>query len=261
MFIRIAPLFICFCFILEMSSFAQNKTEDIMIICEGFGHWPNCVGLCIFCDPDSSCPRKNDTCCVDNGIECECQDIFCGSTPSIGLIYFRGRNEDNVNILEWATGTENNNDYFVIERIIDKYNIDSIGIVQGVGNSSIPFYYSFIDENPLLGTVYYRLKQVDYDGTYRYIKSVAVTMASKGMFMVRVSPNIISGSIIMNFVGAPGELYKCLIYNSIGQLLYSVSDIPPGKIEISEQLLQSGLYYFKVINNLSESFQGKFVVQ
>ena len=96
----------------------------------------------------------------------------------IELMYFNATLQSNAKKvdLNWATATEINNDYFSIERAGKDLNFKEIAYVPGAGISSLNHYYHQLDENPLPGINYYRLKQVDYDGnvTFSDVKSVIV---------------------------------------------------------------------------------------
>ena len=76
-------------------------------------------------------------------------------------------------LLNWITGTEINNDYFTLERSRDMYGWEVLGFVSGAGNSSLPLSYSFSDLRPLDGLAYYRLKQTDFDGKFKYYGPIA----------------------------------------------------------------------------------------
>lgn len=93
----------------------------------------------------------------------------------VELIYF-GANVVNNNInLIWHTATETSNYGFEIERFVKLIDDDwqKIGFVQGNGNSYSPKEYLFIDENPPAGVINYRLKQIDFDGSFEYYQYIA----------------------------------------------------------------------------------------
>ncbi len=70
--------------------------------------------------------------------------------------------------LRWATFSELNNDHFIIQRRGELGDWSPIGIVRGAGTVNSKQQYHFTDEHPLIGTNYYRLKQIDFDGVYEY---------------------------------------------------------------------------------------------
>ena len=102
-----------------------------------------------------------------------------GCTPTavlpISLLYFKGNTlELQSNLLEWSTSTEINNDFFTIERSKNAIDFNSIGIVNGAGNSNSQIQYQLIDFAPIIGTNYYRLKQTDFNGDSSYSSIIAI---------------------------------------------------------------------------------------
>ena len=97
----------------------------------------------------------------------------------ISLISFTGKNsvtglDKNKNILSWSTASEQNNDYFNIEKTKDGKDWNSIARENGAGNSTTQLYYSFVDDNVESGINYYRLKQTDYDGKFKYSETISI---------------------------------------------------------------------------------------
>lgn len=70
--------------------------------------------------------------------------------------------------ITWLTETELNNDYFSVQRSSDGQIWETIGLKKGMGTKSSQSYYEVIDEKPLTGISYYRLKQVDTDGKFSF---------------------------------------------------------------------------------------------
>lgn len=98
----------------------------------------------------------------------------CGAPLPIELQHFTALVKNEVVRLDWASYSESNNHYYLIERSTDGKNFEVIGEVPGAGNSNEILKYHLYDRSPALGTNYYRLKQVDFDGKYEYfdIRSV-----------------------------------------------------------------------------------------
>lgn len=69
---------------------------------------------------------------------------------------------------DWRTATEINNDYFTVERSADGSTFQTVGHVAGAGNSTGVLDYAFLDDDPLMGVSYYRLRQTDFDGTFTF---------------------------------------------------------------------------------------------
>ncbi len=88
-------------------------------------------------------------------------------------------NKNNTVNLKWVTASEYNNDRFEIEHSIDGSNFNLIGTVKGKLKSTELEEYTFIHEQPNAGINYYRLKQIDVDGTSTYSDLVAATFKTK----------------------------------------------------------------------------------
>ena len=112
------------------------------------------------------------------------------NTLPIELIKFEAKYDNPVVHLEWITASEENNDFFTIEKSTNLNDITEVSRVKGAGNSLVQLTYTDIDENPFDGISYYRLKQTDYDGKFAYSEWVKVLVKkSVGEPMVKVYPN------------------------------------------------------------------------
>ncbi|MCB0430725.1 MAG: T9SS type A sorting domain-containing protein [Flavobacteriales bacterium] len=126
-------------------------------------------------------------------------DVTVGySVPlPIHLLSFNAHLTDNRKVsLEWKTGTEINNEYFTLERSRNGATFEEVGRVPGHGTSNTPLSYSFVDENPISGTSYYRLKQTDFNGDFEYFHIVAVDYQNTegGSCVLKVYPNPCPGT-------------------------------------------------------------------
>jgi hypothetical protein len=92
----------------------------------------------------------------------------------IELLYFKGSVYNSDNILHWSTASEDNNDYFTIEKTKDGIDWEVVDREPGAGNSSNQLYYSSVDENVESIINYYRLKQTDYDGKFKYSDIISI---------------------------------------------------------------------------------------
>lgn len=90
-------------------------------------------------------------------------------------------------MLNWSTAMEQHNDYFVIERSAEGLSFGAIAIVNGGGNSSATLRYSYLDKNVGAGKWYYRLKQVDTNGEFKY--SVIKPVRIEGNTAFTIFPN------------------------------------------------------------------------
>lgn len=93
----------------------------------------------------------------------------------VSMLSFSGhRTDEGEVLLEWSTASEENNDHFDVERSSEGTEFVKIGTVFGNGTSSYSHYYTFPDERALHGSSYYRLRQVDFDGTQFITDPIAI---------------------------------------------------------------------------------------
>ncbi|MDH3269303.1 MAG: YCF48-related protein, partial [Ignavibacteria bacterium] len=99
-----------------------------------------------------------------------------GGIIPVELTSFTAIAQSNYVELNWTTATEINNLGFEIERSEDNVSFNKIGFVPGFGTTTEPKSYSYSDQSVYSGTFYYRLKQVDYDGSFEYSAVVEVEL-------------------------------------------------------------------------------------
>jgi hypothetical protein len=117
----------------------------------------------------------------------------------VELLSFTGHAAGQINLLEWTTAAEVNNDYFNVERSPDAISFESIRQVKGAGNSMALMHYSAEDERPYSGKTYYRLKQTDYDGRYTYSEIIAVANLLEEVTVGKLHPNPTTGKFEFDF--------------------------------------------------------------
>jgi hypothetical protein len=149
--------------------------------------------------------------------------------------------------LNWITSTEYNNNYFNVQRSENGIDFQDIRKIESKGNSWREQHYSFLDESPLPGLSYYRLKQTDLDGASDIFKMVAVTREGSGPeFMVHPNP---TSDGIMYF----SEKANVSVFNSLNQIVY--------RNESTDQLdasnLAPGIYLIKTLNGKTARFVKK----
>jgi hypothetical protein len=90
--------------------------------------------------------------------------VSCATVLPVEWLSFTAEKQGAVALLQWETASEQNNDYFAVERIDAEGNSVTISVVDGSGTTSQVKSYSFTDEQPVKGTNYYRIRQVDFNG-------------------------------------------------------------------------------------------------
>lgn len=158
---------------------------------------------------------------------------------------------DHVN-LQWITSTEHNNDYFVVERAGEDLKWENILTVPGAGFSNREIFYFEKDRNPLSGISYYRLKQVDFDGSYSYSDIVSVLNTKAGdKKLVSIYPNPAEHGHL--FLKIPNELREknlvISIFDMRGRKVWSENIIPQHTdLEMNYGNLGSGIYLLEIIS-------------
>ncbi len=171
--------------------------------------------------------------------------VFTTSVLPVTLIDFQAKQNQETVDLTWLTGSEQNSDYYLIERSSDGINFELIGNVKAVGNSSNLQKYSFTDENPLIGLNYYRLKQFDMDGreTDFGIQSVTFVQSDSQVF-----PNPVSDW--GNVFSLKGENLKYMIVNLQGKIIDTIEEnICEEKYQFNISNQPDGQYYLIESNN------------
>ncbi|MFD1144672.1 hypothetical protein ACFQ4C_26325 [Larkinella insperata] len=144
-------------------------------------------------------------------VDPETQEIYIGNfnwdavVLPVHLVDFAGRSVDQQVRLGWQTTYEANSDYFTIERSPDARAFEAIGRVASKGFSESLQTYGFSDAAPLKGTNYYRLRQVDRDGTYAYSKIVAVGYDAQGIYFEVV---VLEGARLQVETNAPEPVFN-----------------------------------------------------
>src|SRR5690606_32111812 len=146
---------------------------------------------------------------------------FAGTTLPVELISFTGEAKGSTSLLKWQTSSQQNNDDFDVETSKDGTNFYNIGKVDGAGNSTASRSYSFTDHVPTTGLNYYRLKQVDIDGRFKYSKVVTVNF-EKGGKGIALYPNPVRNELTIDIAKPTGSMIVS-IYSVDGKLVKRVN--------------------------------------
>ncbi|MFA6924048.1 MAG: hypothetical protein WC223_07315 [Bacteroidales bacterium] len=185
-----------------------------------------------------------------------------GSPLPVELLSFYGIYENNKVNLYWATASEINNDYFVVERSTDLKNFETIATVKGHGNYNGTLKYTATDENPSQGVVYYRLKQNDYDGKYKYSDVIEVNTNANTNKLISEQPYFNGNEIEINVENISTPSLNVEIFTINGSLVYRNTYTTlknDSKIKINSGNFARGAVYFIRISDDRESIVKKFV--
>jgi Immune inhibitor A-like, MAM domain/Secretion system C-terminal sorting domain len=179
-------------------------------------------------------------------------------------------NETSVT-LNWETATEVNNYGFEVERQNLELSSQTsewelVGFVDGHGNSNSPKYYLYEDNRSILsGKYFYRLKQIDIDGSFEYSDVVEVSLSTPDNFSLDqnypnpFNPTTIIGYSIPEFASATNASRQVIIkvYDILGNEIKSLvnDNKAPGKyeVEFDASELSNGVYFYQIkVGNFSQ---------
>ncbi len=114
--------------------------------------------------------------------------VFFEVALPVELVRFEGQLKGEQVALQWATATEQNNDFFTLERSTDGEQFFAIAEIDGAGDSFVPLDYQYWDTKPQLGLNYYRLRQTDFDGSSTLSDIVVIDYQPKSRVVVQPNP-------------------------------------------------------------------------
>ncbi|MTI21462.1 T9SS type A sorting domain-containing protein, partial [Fulvivirga sp. RKSG066] len=172
-----------------------------------------------------------------------------GTNPlPVELLNFEGFVKDEVVSLNWSTASEVNNERFDIQRSVDGVNFETIAAIAGKGDSQKLINYDYTDINPIFGTSYYRLQQVDFDGDINHSPIISVNFE---IAEINIHPNPVDEETfrVQLKVGSQGVV-KTSIISPDGKVIQSKSfEFEPSsfqEIKMSTEYIPSGIYLLKV---------------
>jgi Secretion system C-terminal sorting domain len=180
--------------------------------------------------------------------------ITCPITAlPIELVSFDAIIGDNIVNFDWTTASENNNDYFVVERSTDGFEWEVVANVDGTGNSTSLVSYKANDNKEVRGIVYYKLKQVDFDGneTNSAIRTVHGRIQEGETTLY---PNPTQNVLVINERDIEIESIEIQTINGATlnvniQELVNVNLSTIDKVILNLQHLADGIYFIKTSKN------------
>jgi len=164
-------------------------------------------------------------------------------------------------LLKWGTETEQNNNYFEIQRSTDGNTFDkTLGRVNGAGNSNTSINYSFTDATPGPNWNYYRVKQVDIDGKSSYTNIARINFADKHA-SVTTYPNPVQSMLTVDYYAQTAGDVKWILFDGKGAVVrQSIFAAQAGRNtqQINVSGLASGAYLLKTIST-NEVLTSKFI--
>jgi len=165
----------------------------------------------------------------------------------IELSDFTAEKDGRDAILKWQTATEIHSDYFDIERSADAEKWENIGKVTAAGDSQTARNYQFTDVTPFSGTNYYRLKQIDIDGTFEYSHVEVVKFDERAAGDIRVYPIPMDEVIYIEYSIEYETDIQVELFDVAGKKVLSQNyNSTESRWQINTDGLASGTYFLRI---------------
>lgn len=185
----------------------------------------------------------------------------CSSVPlPVELLSFTAVKSGNDALLDWSTATELNNNYFDVQHSTNGEEFLNVGRVYSKnGNSTNLQTYKFLHENPGKGISYYRLKQVDFDGSYEFSDIRSVVFGGPGNLIVYPNPTTQMLNVQMPEDMDQGSVIE--VVNPAGQIVKSMAnvDVTNAVFTLDVSDLAGGIYFIQVRTS-ADLYREQFVI-
>lgn len=148
--------------------------------------------------------------------------------------------------MDWTTATEQNSDYFIVERSVNCIDFEPILKVAAAGFSNEEIHYEDFDVKPFYGINYYKLRQIDFDGQEAFFDIKSVNFQTNNAANFSVFPNPFENIFNVHFNIAESLTLKVEVSDNQGKIVY-----------LSEFKALSGWNFYEI--NLSENSAGNYL--
>ncbi len=181
---------------------------------------------------------------------------------AVELMSFEGRADKEGNMLYWATASENNNDYFEVERSTDGSHFVAIGKINGAGNANTLNSYEFLDrEAPCNAT--YRLAIVDTDGKLGYSNAISLERTCDQFNINHIAPIPAQDEIMVDYQITQGGVVEVNILDVTGKVLETLeveADQGLNTLVVRVDTYQTGVYFIS-LHNGQQQVVDRFIVK
>jgi len=182
----------------------------------------------------------------------------------VELIAFEGRYNLNKINLYWSTASETNNYGFEIWRSLNSTDWEKIGFVEGSGTTTERNYYAFNDQNLNGKNFYYRLKQLDFDGSYSFSEIIIISLEVDDFNLMQNYPNPANPTTKITFSIPQKTNVKLKLFSVTGEIVREILNEEKDKgiytIELNLNGLSSGIYFYKMTTESGYSAVNKLII-
>ncbi len=188
--------------------------------------------------------------------------VYPTTTP-VELISFSITVTENKVMLKWSTTSELNNQGFEVQRGVNSNEFTTIGFVNGNGTTTERHIYSYVVQNLNRGKYYYRLKQIDFDGSFEYSNEIEVEVNGPLSFALEQNyPNPFNPSTTIKYSVPQSGFVKLSVYNLVGEevnvLVNRSVNAGLHEVTFNASTLSSGTYFYRLEG--AGSFQVKKMI-
>ncbi|MBP9122667.1 MAG: T9SS type A sorting domain-containing protein, partial [Ignavibacteriaceae bacterium] len=167
----------------------------------------------------------------------------------VELLSFTAQAIGNEVVLNWTTASETNNKGFEIQKRSEDL-WEELTFINGNGTITSPVNYSFTDKLTTGKSVYYRLKQVDFDGTFHYSNEVEVSQGVTSFELMQNYPNPFNPSTLINYKIPESAHVSLKVYDITGMevaaLVNKIQTQGVYTINFDASTLSNGIYFYKL---------------
>jgi hypothetical protein len=168
----------------------------------------------------------------------------------VELTSFSASVVDGAVMLEWTTATETNNSGFSIEKSADNQYFTEVAFVEGKGTTTEITNYSYVDSDKSSTTAFYRLKQIDFDGSYSYSNTVEVKVLPTVFELEQNFPNPFNPTTNIKFSMPEAQNVTLKIFNMLGQeiktLVNEFRNAGVYEVSFDANNLPTGTYFYSI---------------
>lgn len=185
--------------------------------------------------------------------------IVVGNTSSLPVKWtsFTARKTDKGNVkVQWATATEINNDHFEVQRSLNAKDFETIGTAKGAGSTTQVQNYSFMDETPAKVN-YYRVKQVNADGTFEYSSIRVVELNETAEIPLVLFPVPVVKNLTVQHT-QNSMITGCSVFDIDGKLVLTQQQ--QGQvITVNMEQLETGVYFVQITDETGSTYTERIV--
>ena len=177
----------------------------------------------------------------------------CNATLPVTLVNFAGRSVNKTVSLDWSSVSEDNFDYYQLQRSTDGIRYETI--VVAFAKNTQHNVYNYIDKLPYTGVNYYRLKMIDRDKKFTYSNIVTVRFDQQLQGDIVIAPNPVQSDINVRMTGLEKGIYRLELQNTLGQT-FMTRTVTVNQFAQTETIqrngaMATGIYWVNVYDNMN----------